>query len=285
VRLHSTGEFSENAQQGKSACANDFERPYESGFRTLARRETYIEPPMANLMWSVGMVVDDVELRSLSSGSIGETMLQASGGSSLKFSLPPENDETGIETLRMEVAAESADDAEDRALNIVYAGMRAARLPDRVVPIAWVAPVGVLRGGESYLDQANDLLDAEQFGLAIVAAEIHLESQAKTMIELAIKRLAPSMEEVFLQHRNNTKISHFAGQNMINRFIGVDVRQLPEWESYRAHLSRRNEVAHSGMSFGEEEAADSIAIVRSIWLCLAEAARQAESGQCPTIGP
>jgi hypothetical protein len=237
---------------------------------------------MSVLMWSVGVVIDDVELRSLSGGSIAETMLEASGGNSLKFSLSPEDDETGIETLRMEVTAESAQDAEGRALNIVYAARRGARLPDRIVPIAWVSPVSALQRGENYLDQANDLLDEEQFGLCIVAAEIHLESQAKTMIELAIKRVAPSMEEVFLQHRNNTQISHSAGQSMIKRFIGVNVRQLPEWQSYRAHLLRRNEVVHSGMSFGEQEATDSIATVRSIWLHLADAARQAEDGRNPT---
>lgn len=230
---------------------------------------------MTDLMWSVGVVVDDVELRSLSGGSIAERMLEASGGNSLKFFLPSEDDQD-VETLRLEVVAGSARDAEGRALNIVYAARRAARLPDRVVPIAWVAPVGTLRGGESYLDQAVDLLDEEQFGLAIVSAEIHLESQAKAMIEMAIKRIAPSLEEVLLQHRNNTQISHTAGQNMIERFIGVNVRQLPGWQSYRVHLVRRNEVVHSGMSFGEEEAADSIAAVRSMWLRLADSARRAE---------
>lgn len=227
-------------------------------------------------MWSVGVVIDDVELRALSTGSIAENMLEASGGHSLKFSLPSADDETDVETLRLEVDAGSARDAEGRALNVVYAARRAAGLPDRVVPVAWVAPLSALQSGESYLDQANDLAEEEQFGLAIVAAEIHLESQAKTMIELAVRRVARSMEKVFLQHRNNTQISHSAGQNMLERFIGLQVRQLPDWQTYLAHLGRRNEVVHSGMSFREEEAAESITVVRSIWLQLADAARVAE---------
>jgi len=55
----------------------------------------------------------------------------------------------------------------------------------------WVAPTSALHKGESFLDQAEDLLQEEQFELAIVAAEIHLESQAKTLIELAVKKDAP----------------------------------------------------------------------------------------------
>lgn len=233
---------------------------------------------MSDLMWSVGVVVDDAEARHLSENSVALYIMEAGQGHSLKFSVPPSDNETGIENLRLEVSAETAGDAVERALGIVYRARRGANLPDRVVPVAWVSPVGALEGGESYLDQAEDLFDEEHFGLAIVSAEIHLESQAKTMIELAVRRTTPSLEAVLLQHRNNTQISHSAGQKMIERFIGVQVTQLAEWESYRAHLGRRNEVVHSGKSFGEEEASESIATVRSIWLQLADAARRTEEG-------
>ena len=239
---------------------------------------------MGELIWSVGVVVDDAEARHLSENSVALYIMEASQGHSLRFSLPPADSETDVENLRLEVVADSAGEAVDRALGIVYSARKGANLPDRVVPVAWVAPLGALEGGESYLDQAEDLLDGEHFGLAIVSAEIHLESQAKTMIELAVRRQAPSLEEVLLdQHRYNTMISHPAGQKMIEKFIGVKVTQFPEWQAYRAHFARRNEVVHSGKSFAHEEAQQSISVVRSMWLRLADAARVAEeSGRPPT---
>jgi hypothetical protein len=237
------------------------------------------------LMWSVGVVVDDAEARHLSENSVALYIMEASQGHSLRFSLPPADGETDVENLRLEVAAESARAAVDRVLGIVYRARKGANLPDRVVPVAWVAPLGALEGGESYLDQAEDLIDGEHFGLAIVSAEVHLESQAKTMIELAVRRQAPSLEEVLLdQHRYNTMISHPAGQKMIEKFLGVKVTQFAEWEPYRAHLGRRNEVVHSGKSFGREEAADSVAAVRAIWLRLAAGARAAEETDRPRSG-
>lgn len=232
---------------------------------------------MDELIWSVGVVVDDAEARHLSENSMALYIMEATQGHSLRFSLPPADGGTDIENLRLEVAADSAADAVERALGVVYRARKGANLPDRIVPVAWVAPLGALEGGESYLDQAEDLLDGEHFGLAIVSAEIHLESQAKRMIELAVRRQAPSLEDVLLvQHRYNTMISHPAGQKMIEQFIGLRLPQLPEWQRYRAHFGRRNEVVHSGKSFGREEADDSIAVVRSIWLALAAAARAAE---------
>lgn len=147
--------------------------------------------------------------------------------------------------------------------------------------MAWVALQGDLESGENYLDQAEDLFEGEKYGLAIVSAEIHLESQAKTMIERAVKRDAPSLQEVLLQHPNNVKLRHPAGQKMIQRFLGVNVAQLPEWQDFRAHLGRRNEVVHGGKDFGESEATRSIEVARKIWLQLVDAARQAEEGSGP----
>jgi hypothetical protein len=227
-------------------------------------------------IWSVGLVIDDAESRTLSENSVALYMMEATEGHVLRFASPPMAEAGEIENLRLEVAAGSAQAAEERALGVVYRARRAAGLPDKVVPVAWVAPQGELESGENYLDQAEELFEEEKYGLAIVSAEIHLESQAKTMIEMAVKRDAPSLEEVLLQHRNNTKLRHPAGRKMIQRFLGLKLTQLPEWEEFESHLGRRNEVAHGGKEFGEAEASKSIGVVRKIWLQLAEAARRAE---------
>jgi hypothetical protein len=226
-------------------------------------------------VWSVGLVVNDAELRHLSENSVAMYIMEATEGHYLRFSSPPE-ESSDFENLRMEVAASSAAVAEDRALGIVYRARKTAGLPDRVVPVAWVSPQGQMEGGENFLDQAENLLEGENFSLAIVAAEIHLDAQVKTMIELAVKGMAPDFEEVLLQHPNNLRIHHFAGRKMVERFLGLSLTHLPEWEEYRAHLSRRNEAAHSGRRFEEEEAKQSIAVVRKTWLRIADAFRAAE---------
>ncbi len=227
-------------------------------------------------IWSVGLVVNDAESRHLSENSVAMYIMEATEGHYLRFSSPPEVDGSDFENLRLEVAASSAVAAEDRALGIIYRARRAAGLPDRIVPVAWVSPRGHLESGESYLDQAEELFEEESFSLAIVTAEIHLEAQAKTMIELAVRGMAPAFEEVLLQHRNNTRIQHAAGRKMLERFLGLNLTQMPEWESYQAHLGRRNEVTHSGKYFEEEEAEQSIAVVRKMWLLIADAFRAAE---------
>jgi hypothetical protein len=230
---------------------------------------------MDHQIWSVGLVVDDAEARHLSEDPVALYMMRAGEGHFLGFS-PPRLDDEGFETLRLEVTAGSGGEAESRALNIIYAARRGAKLPDRIVPVAWIAPLNSDQSGKSYLDQAEDLVIEKQFGLAIVAAEIHLESQTRKIIELAVRRSAPTLESVLLQHRNNVRMSHPAGRNMIERFLDLAVTKLPEWEAYLAHLGRRNAVVHSGRSFEEPEAADSVGVVRKIWLRLTEAARQVE---------
>ena len=96
------------------------------------------------------------------------------------------------------------------------------------------------------------------------------------MIEMAVRGMAPAFDDVLLQHRNNTRIHHAAGRRMLERFLGLNLTQLPEWEDYQAHLGRRNEVAHSGKYFEEDEAEQSIAVVRKMWLHIADAFRAAE---------
>jgi hypothetical protein len=236
--------------------------------------------PAEVLIWSVGLVVDEAESRALSENSVAFYMLKVGEGHHLGFSALPPVDVRDIENLRFDVRAPSGRDARERALGIVYRARRAVGLPDRVIPVAWVAPQTSVDDGQSYLDQAEDLLDAEQYGLAIASAEIHIESQTRTMVELAVARAAPSFREVLLQHRNNTKLRHPAGRRMIARFLGLRVVDLPQWEQYTAHLARRDQVVHAGKSFGEPEASASLQTVRAIWLEIAAAALQAES-----VGP
>jgi hypothetical protein len=227
-------------------------------------------------IWSVGLVIDDVEARRLSESSVAFYMLEAMEGHYLRFSSPPQVEGEEFENLRLEVAANSALAAEDRALGIVYRARRAAGLPDKVVPVSWVSLLGQTEDGESYLDQAEELCEEEKYSLAIVAVEIHLEAYVKVALERAIRRMAPSFEEVLLQHRNNLRLQHPAGRRTVERFLGVSATALPEWEAYQAHLGRRNAVTHTGKSFQEKEAMESLAAVRRMWLRLAEAAKRGE---------
>lgn len=76
-------------------------------------------------IWSVGLVIDDAESRALAESSVVEYMMEAAEGHLLRFASPPIADAEEIENLRMEVAASSAQAAEERALGIVYRARRA----------------------------------------------------------------------------------------------------------------------------------------------------------------
>lgn len=220
-------------------------------------------------MWSVGLVIDDAESRRLSESSIALYILESTDGHMLRFKSPPDVDD--VENLRLEISAQSAKEAEDRALGVIYKARRAAKLPDAVVPVAWVTPVRDTEVGSNFLDEAEDLLDSEQFQMAVVAADIHLEVQVKAMIETALNRVVPEFADVLLQHRSNTNINRPEGQSMIKRLLNVDVTRLDEWHAFRAHAGRRNAIVHEGQSIDEAEAVDSLSAIRSLWLRLSEA--------------
>ena len=225
-------------------------------------------------MWSVGLVIDDAESRRLSEDSIALYILDTTDGHMLRFKSPPEAD--GLENLRLEIGAQDAREAEDRALGIIYKARRAANLPDAVIPVAWVTPVRDTEVGSNFLDEAEDLIEAEQFQMAVVAADIHLKVQVKAMIETAVNRAAPAFAEVLLQHRSNTNINRPEGQAMIRRFLDADVTRFEEWQAFRAHSGRRNAVVHEGQAIDESEATDSLAAVRMLWLRLSQAWRVLE---------
>jgi hypothetical protein len=227
------------------------------------------------ITWSVGLVVSDAEARALAESSVVTYLLEVAAGHTLRFTSPPVDGDEDIENFRIEVAAESGPAAREMALGIVYRARRSAGLPDRVVPVAWVSPASVDEEGENYFDQAEDLVEDEKYGLAIVAAEIYLQAQTKELIERAVAQREPRLKTVLLQHRTNLSLQD-QGLEMIKEFFGVELAQLPEWQNYRAHLGRRNAVVHSAKSFLKAEAAESIAAVRAIWLHLAEASLRQE---------
>lgn len=229
---------------------------------------------MDDQIWSVGLVVDNAEARWLSEDSAAQYILDAAEGHFLQFSSPPSDQDEEFENFRLDIKAGSAALAEDRALGIVYRARRAAKLPDRVVPVAWVALSADFESGEHFLDQAIDLAENEQFSMAIVAAEIFLESQIMQMTELALRRGSPGAKSQTPNLHRSTEQA-----DTIKRLLDLDVMQLPEWEEYRAHRVRRNEIAHRGRSFGEDEALSSIRTVRAIWLELTSAARRSEEAR------
>jgi hypothetical protein len=226
-------------------------------------------------MWSVGLVIDEAEIRSLSDSSIVMYILKNTDGHMLRFKLPSEAG--GLENLRLELNAQNAREAEDRAVGIIETARRAAKLPDAVVPVAWVTPVRDTEIGSNFLDEAKDLIESEQFQMAVVAADIHLEVQAKAMIERAVDRMAPAFADVLLQHRASTNINRPEGQAMIKRFLSIDLTSLKEWQAFKAHAGRRNAIVHEGLSIDEAEAAASISAVHDLWLRLGEVWRTMEA--------
>ena len=234
-------------------------------------------------VWSVGVVLDDADSRLLSRWEFMELMHPESVWS-LRIGPDYGSDGDGPQSIRFQISASSSRDAEQQALNLVYQARRAAKLPDAVLPVAWVSPVHGPGGGPDYLEEAEDLLDGEHHEMAVIAADVHLKAQIRAILDVAAKRAAPSWAASLLQSRGATNLNRQQGQEIIKNLLGIEVTTVPEWSEVKAHLTRRNAIAHEGQPIEDRDAAASIAAVKAFWLRLSAALRDldAESRQVPT---
>jgi hypothetical protein len=223
-------------------------------------------------MWSVRLVVEDDDARPMSgacSWALSDDVPRISvGGPS-----PGEEDEQAHFTV--ELRASSADAAEDHAQALASRVRRAARLPDAVLPVAWVAPLlDDDVSSHRFLDEAITLLESEQFEMAVVAAHVHFELQVRTLLRRALERDVQRWAERLLKTRGVATLGNDQSLATVELLLGDDVTQAPAWPAFKAHLARRNGIVHEGQVVGRKEAAASIAVVRELWIRLSDAARQ-----------
>ena len=176
--------------------------------------------------------------------------------------------------ITVEMTAANAETAEKFAQQYVATCLKEAGIEKRLFTVVWIAPLGdEMEKSHRFLEQAKDLFGSEQFDLAIVAAQIHFETQLRLLLERAATRANSRWAARLMNYQRVAALSNDVSKASVQLLLGIDVTQSQYWTEFAAHLKRRNAVVHEGRSMGSKEAASSITAVRALWAALAEAER------------
>lgn len=187
-----------------------------------------------------------------------------------------EEDEPATVTMELE----AVDEQEARILgqHLVGEAQAAARLPQRGSTVVWVAPLADAdESSLRFLGRAKELIDDEDFDLAVVAAQIHLEVQIATLVRRAVRSDPSASVKLLVGDGDRGWPPQVpAAQRVLEAMLGVKVTTFPRWRDYTVHLTRRNDVVHAGASVDRESAEASLRVVSELWLWLNGAAQQAQ---------
>jgi hypothetical protein len=129
-----------------------------------------------------------------------------------------------------------------------------------------------------FLEHARTLFESEDgYDLAVVAAQIHLEIQVKILVEQATASDASRLKGALVGQRHTWAPHDRWMRAILEALFGVRVTDYPRWGDYDAHLTRRNDVIHSGQDVDEDAARESIELVEHFWLWLNEVATGASA--------
>lgn len=223
--------------------------------------------------WSVKLRMEEGDVNAIS--GVPNPMLEPGvegvrhihfGGSQEEADDPP--------SVTFELQAASWTDAEERAQTFAYRMRRAAKLPDALSPIVWIAPLGDDCESSRYLDHARSLIHSEQYGLAVVAAQIHFEVHVRALLKEAASASPLRWAVRLLKEGKVAELKRPFSLAAVELLLGLDVTQVSEWQRFQAHIDRRNDVVHKGQTVGKSEAEESVAVVQQLWIQLTEAARK-----------
>jgi hypothetical protein len=197
----------------------------------------------------------------------------------------PAEGQEGPSTLHVDVRAATPEVAQERALKLYQRIREVAELPPednpQVVTIGRVA--GVPRPADLFIFTADEMLDQQQFGLAVVSAQIHCEMSIRAAVEEAARLQGTPIAELAISLPGSWTLMDRHGPRIFETLLGVRPADAPCWESYRAHVARRNAVAHRGAPVTRELADASIdaavAMVRFVEQALAQVRRRADEEQ------
>lgn len=221
--------------------------------------------------WSVKLRLADGDLRALSSLWAPDF---APGARHIQFGGSADDHEMDPPSITFELEAGSFDDAEEKAHGAVHRMRRAARLSDASCAVVWLAPLGDDDASSQYLEHAKELVHEERYGLAVVAAQIHFESQLTALLREAAGDQPLRWVVRLLKDKRIAELKRDVSFATLEVLLGVDVTQAAEWGRFRDHVERRNDVIHKGQTVDKHHAEDSVRVVQQLWARLAEAARE-----------
>jgi len=229
---------------------------------------------MPTLTWSVRFAVDDADANAMS--AVGHLVAVEREVRGLHFEAPPQTDPDGPATVTFELVERDAKSARLLAQYFLSKAKRAAGLKDDWSPVVWVAVLASTTesSGHRFLDAARELVDAEHYDIAVVAAQIHLEAHVAVLARASAINAEQTGDAVSAheQKRRGWPPHRLQTRRLLEPLFGVEMHRFPRWAEYLAHVSRRNDVVHHGRAVDRDSALTSLEIVQSFWLWLNEAA-------------
>jgi hypothetical protein len=171
-----------------------------------------------------------------------------------------EGDPELASTLHVDVRAPDPELAAERAFEL-YKEMReiaqlAADDSPEVVTIEEVA--GEPRPAHVFMYTAVHMVEQHQFALAVVAAQTYCEMSIRAALEEAAHRQGGGVAELAVSLPVSWALMDRNGPRIFAALLGVPPSDAPVWQSYKAHVARRNAVVHHGAPVTRELANASI---------------------------
>lgn len=178
-------------------------------------------------------------------------------------------------TLHLDVIA-TEEDARTVATEI-YARIRElGRLPAAPDPqISLVALVaGVPVDADEHIFEAQRFRDEQRFELAVIEAQIHCEMQVRYFMELVAANHS-NVVLALVRNRRTWSLLDQPGQQLFTILLDRRPAEFPQWNEYRLHVNRRNDVAHRGVRVTRDDATASINVVVALRFFVEKAADEA----------
>jgi hypothetical protein len=187
----------------------------------------------------------------------------------------PSPDE-GPETVTIEFDALDGNEARIRAQQMFGRAQEIARSRPRGSTVVWVAPAkDAAESSLRFLGRARELFEEEDYALVVVVAQIHLETQVAALVRLVLGDDPSPLVKVVVKNDRGWAPHDRFGQQVLEALLAVKMSEFPRWEEYKAHVARRNDVAHGGASIDRESSETSLQVVLDLWLWLNDAAQRA----------
>ena len=116
------------------------------------------------------------------------------------------------------------------------------------------------------LDAAETLKNQGHYEAAIVTAQTACEVCTEVFLEAGFRNkgityLADPIESLL---RNNYNLNNDRVRGIYKTVCDDQIEQEPFWARFKEHTKRRNDVVHRGVRASQQEAVDSIGVVREV---------------------
>jgi hypothetical protein len=208
--------------------------------------------------WQVRIALDPAEVDAISVAMHVVSLVP------WELRLPRIEDE-GSPVLSIEIRTEKQEDAEKQASELYARARQQAQRQQAQLSSRWAQVLGALAPifprspHEDLLDEAKGHIERKDWELAVVRAQTACEVYARR----ALDRLARDVAE----HDQKKKPSSLfrsmslrarSDRTLLRALTGQQIADEKWWASYNAHVERRNEVVHSGITVTEREARESM---------------------------